>query len=384
MFNSHADPEKKLAAVVLEMDNPDHRAKLESMKAGLMPKAGDQTAKPFDMTWQKLEGMKFPQIRYTVPGLLPEGLTILAGKPKLGKSWLTLGLAVSVATGGVALGSIPVDQSDVLYLGMEDGLRRLQSRLRHMLPNSCGNNYLTLANECPAIGSGCIETLERWIQAKPKPRLIVIDTLERIRPASKASESLYANDYAAIQPLQELASRRNISIIVVHHTRKSDAEDIFDTISGSLGLTGAADNLWVLARQGEITRLVGRGRDLDDFDKAVKFDKIAGAWEVVGDAGSMARTQERQTVLDAIREAGEPIGPRDIAAETGGRVGNIRKLLSKLVKEGLVEKVSYGKYSIPGNSDHTDHTSSKNGGNADLFEGKSVTAKGAIDHTGHT
>lgn len=386
MLNGHTSPEenlKRMGAVVLEMDNPDHRAKLANLQAGLKPKAHGKTAKPspFGVDAGKLQNMVFPAIRFTVPGLLPEGLTILAGKPKLGKSWLTLGLAVSVATGGIALGSIPVDQGDVLYLGLEDGFRRLQGRLQKILPYSKWPDRLTLGTECSAIGGGCVEALEGWIGSAANPRLIVIDTLARIRPASKASESLYANDYAAIQPLQELAGRHNISIIVVHHTRKSEADDPFDTISGSLGLTGSADNLWVLAKQGEITRLIGRGRDLEDFDKAVKFLPVAGAWEIIGDAGSMARTQERQTVLDAIREAGEPIGARDIAAETGGREGNIRRLLPKLVKEGLIEKVSYGKYTVPGNTGNTGNTSDESGGNADLFEGESVTAKRATGNT---
>lgn len=235
MLNGHASPEenlKRMGAVVLEMDNPDHRAKLAGLQAGLKAKA----AKPFGVDAGKLQSMKFPPIRYTVPGLLPEGLTLLAGKPKSGKSWLTLGLAVSVASGGIALGSIPVDQGDVLYLGLEDNLRRLQSRLQQMLPHSKWPDHLTLGTECPAIGSGCVEALEGWINAKPNPRLIVIDTLARVRPANKSSEGVYSNDYSAIQPLQELASRHNISIIVVHHTRKSDADDIFDTVSDRLDL----------------------------------------------------------------------------------------------------------------------------------------------------
>ncbi len=139
----------------------------------------------------------------------------------------------------------------------------------------------------------------------------------------------------------------------------------------------------MLAKQGEITRLVGRGRDLEDFDKAVKFLPVAGAWEIIGDAGAMARTKERRVVLDAIREAGETIGARDIAIDTGGREGNVRRLLRKLLKEGLIESPSRGKYCLPGNIGNNGNKLDESGGNAELLEAELVTAKQATGNNGN-
>jgi predicted transcriptional regulator len=90
--------------------------------------------------------------------------------------------------------------------------------------------------------------------------------------------------------------------------------------------------------------LHGRGRDLVEIEKAMSFDREACTWKVAGEADMVRRSQERNAVLDAIKEASEPVGPRDIAGATGMRSANVRYLLAQLVKEGLIEKASYGKY----------------------------------------
>mgnify|MGYP003631971626 CR=1 FL=1 len=290
-----------------------------------------------------LANKEFPPIRWTVPDILPEGLTVLAGKPKAGKSWLVLDWAVSVAHGGTAMGSVDVEGGDVLYLALEDNQRRLKGRMELMQRYGTRPTRLAYATEAPRVNEGFVERMESWLDDYPETRLIIIDTLQRIRPQTSGN-NVYKEDYEAVQSLQDLAGSRNISIVIVHHTRKSDADDIFDTISGSNGLAGSCDNLMVLAKQNEITKLCGRGRDMPDYEKAVTFDPATCTWTIIGDADVIASTSERQAVLDAILDADEPISPKDIAAMSGHNYDCVRKLLPRLIKEDRVQKYSRGLY----------------------------------------
>lgn len=122
----------------------------------------------------------FEPIRWIVPGYLPEGLTVLAGAPKLGKSWLALGWMVSVAIGHITMGSIPCEQGDVLGLMLEDNERRLQRRLLQMRLQTLPER-LTLLTEWPNLDEGCCSEIEAWIAGVEKPRLIVVDVFARIR-----------------------------------------------------------------------------------------------------------------------------------------------------------------------------------------------------------
>jgi hypothetical protein len=147
--------------------------------------------------------------------------------------------------------------------------------------------------------------------------------------------------------LRQLASEFGIAIVVVHHLRKADADDAFDTVSGTLGLTGAPDSILVLKRDstGHFV-LHGRGRDLVEIEKAMTFFADKCIWRIAGDAAAVRRSRERNAILDAIAEAKEPVGPKDIAAATGMPAGNVRFLLLKLVEEGAVTKAGYGRYRL--------------------------------------
>ena len=168
-----------------------------------------------------------------------------------------------------------------------------------------------------------------------------------VRAARKHDESNYASDYACVLELRQLASEYGIAIVVVHHQRKALADDPFDTVSGTLGLTGAPDTILVLTYDSSGSLVLhGRGRDLMEIEKAMTFDKETCLWHIAGDAASIRRSAERNAILGAIREAGEPIGPNDIAATVNMRANNVRRLLGKLVKEGMIAKVGYGRYRL--------------------------------------
>ena len=202
------------------------------------------------VTAQELSRHEFPPITFVVPEYIAQGLTVLAGRPKAGKSWLGLGIAVAVATGEPALGSIEVETGDVLYLALEDNRRRLQRRLNQLLPGSEKPERLHLATFCPRLDEGGLEAIDRWCRTVPNARLVVIDVLNKVRSQRGSNESLYDADYRALAPLKGLADELDIAIVVVHHTNKrEDVSDPFDGVSGTTGLTGAADTVLILRQR---------------------------------------------------------------------------------------------------------------------------------------
>jgi AAA domain-containing protein len=149
----------------------------------------------------------FPDPRFAVVDLIPEGLTFLAGAPKLGKSWLALGLGVAVAAGGRALGKIPVESGPVLYLALEDSPRRLQSRLLTLLGPDAGPEGLHLETEWPRLDAGGLERIDEWLEANPAARLGWIDVWPRIRARTDRRTDHYQADYEAAAQLQAAGRR---------------------------------------------------------------------------------------------------------------------------------------------------------------------------------
>jgi DNA-binding transcriptional ArsR family regulator len=297
------------------------------------------------ITARELMTRRFDPINWIVQSYIVEGLTVFAGAPKMGKSWLMLGVAAAVAGGGTALGSIPCEAGDVLYLALEDNHRRLQSRLLHMqLQNP--PDRLTFATRWASLDDGCVDQLEGWLAGCAKPRLIVIDVFAKVRGVNAGRETQYEADYRFAAALQELAGRRAIGIVVVHHTRKMDAEDPFDAVSGTRGLTGAADSVLVLQREPGSTTpvLYGRGRDMEEVSTALEFVRDTGTWVICGDAADRAKTAERQAILYLLARNAEPMTPTEIAMELGKDRSNVSHLLKRLSDEGKVTKESKGRY----------------------------------------
>jgi predicted ATP-dependent serine protease len=208
---------------------------------------------------------QFPSLKYVVPGIIPEGVTLLVSRPKLGKSWALLQVGTAVATGVVAL--VPDDSplhGDVLYLALEDNPRRLQRRLTKYFgrDRSTWPSRLIIVTEWKRLDQGGLEAIEAWCRSVDKPTLIMIDTLKKVRAPKRNGQSDYDADYEACQGLQQLAGTLSVAIIVAHHDRKMDAEDVFDTVSGTLGLTGGVDTIAVMKRRAGVTTLHVEGRDL--------------------------------------------------------------------------------------------------------------------------
>lgn len=297
-----------------------------------------------------LVAKRFNPIRYIVPGYIAEGASLLAGAPKIGKSWMALGIALAVAGGRPAFGSIASEYGDVLYLALEDNERRLKKRLLHM--NQGTPERLTFMTDWPTMDEGAIDQLEAWVASVERPMLIVVDVLTKVRGTAKNGESAYEADYRALTGLQGLAGRHGMAVVIVHHTRKMEADDPFDSVSGTRGLTGAADSVLVLKRDigtgpgGRVT-LYGRGRDIEEIETALEFNRDNGTWRVVGAAHEVARTCERQTILDCLKNAANPMNARDISDLIGKPYDAIRKTLARMAHAGEVDKSGRGLYTCP-------------------------------------
>lgn len=215
-----------------------------------------------------------------IEGLLTAGTYILAGAPKLGKSFLVMQLAWHVST-GEAIWDMPVKQGSVLYLALEDDMRRLQDRLYRMF-GAEATDKLHFSVYSQSLGSGLIAQLEHFIEEQPDTRLIIIDTLQKVREVTKEQYS-YAGDYAAIAELKKISDKHAVCILLVHHTRKQHADDGFDMISGTNGLMGAADGAFLLRKERRIANTASldiSGRDQQDQRLYLKRDEESLRWEL--------------------------------------------------------------------------------------------------------
>lgn len=289
----------------------------------------------------------FPEQKWAIPSLLPEGLNLFAGKPKKGKSILALNIGLAIALGGVALSKIKVEKGSVLYLALEDTERRLQTRIKQMLVYSeKAPDDLHLFTKWPRMNEGGLELLETKIGDIPGLRLVIIDTLQRFRKPAAGNSNLYSEDYETIARIKELADQYCICILIIHHLRKSAANDIFDTFSGSLGLTGGADGNLVLESTGDKSILHITGRDIESNSFALKLDGQTLTWHLLGEASEVKITSDQQKVYDVIKESAEPISPSELGEMTGLKLGHIKNILAKFIKRGDIRRTGYGRYTI--------------------------------------
>ena len=229
----------------------------------------------------ELMATEFPPPKWAVPGLLCEGLNLLAGAPKLGKSWLSLGLGAAIANGEPALGAIDVERGPVLYCALEDTGRRLQRRRRQMI--AAGGRaapLLTIETACPTMSHGGEALLCDWLEDNPHARLVIIDTFAKMRGTDPTGASAYAADYAAAARFKTLADHYNVPFLLIHHVRKQGADDFQDMVSGTNGLTGAVDATLVLKRtRGQADGVLHvTGRDVEEAEYAMSFNAHSGAW----------------------------------------------------------------------------------------------------------
>jgi hypothetical protein len=299
------------------------------------------------VTAQAILSTNYPEPKWAVKGIIPEGTTFIAGPPKLGKSIYALNIAVAVAEGGRALSCFDVERGAVLYLALEDGPRRLQKRLLKLTSGKLSDK-LEILTECPRLDQGGLDVINAWIERHDDARLLIVDTLKMLRPlAAGRDKNAYDSDYEAIAPLTNLASER-IALCIVHHTRKAKDDDPLATVSGSYGLTGAADGVLVLSRRRNRTdaTLSVIGRDVEEQEFALEFKPDMCLWSVLGKSEEVRRSGERQEILDLLAETGELMAPKVIADLLDKQQTSTRTLLYKMRQAGEI-KAFGNRYQLP-------------------------------------
>jgi hypothetical protein len=244
-------------------------------------------------------------------------------------------------------GDIQPTQGDVLYAALEDNQRRLWKRIRKIMaaPDAAWPQSLTLTTRWRRLDAGGIADIKEWAKSAANPRLIILDTLAGVRPERNSRDTLYDGDYKALRELHDWANELGIAVLVLHHTRKMEADDPIDTISGSLGLAGCADTSAILSRGGKGTTLYIRGRDVEEQEHAVAFNPETCRWTILGDAAAVQHNLTRGRLSDWLsEEATEPASPADLTAATGIVRNNVDQTLHRMVREGEIIKVSRGRY----------------------------------------
>lgn len=228
-----------------------------------------------------------------VDGMIPAGLTVLAGAPKRGKSWLALMLALCVSAGDPFLGAATT-QGDVLYMDLESRQYRVKDRLGKLIPGRAPDS-LYITHESDRLEAGLVEQLDMWCQDVEHPVLIIVDTMGRVKGGAKRGENAYEGDTRVLGDLQRFALQKNLAIVCVHHLKKDPGGNIdyFERVSGSMGITGACDSVLVLQgkRGEENSTLSISSRDFESTELIIGFKD--GRW-ALRSANSEAWREEQE------------------------------------------------------------------------------------------
>lgn len=303
-------------------------------------------------TARALLDKEFDPLNWIVSGILPEGLSLFVGKPKLGKSVFALNIGISVSTGVKALDSIPVSQGRVLYCALEDSARRLKDRLLKMLPYGHGNKSLKnldFSTDFPEMDLGGCDRIQEYIKKYPDTQLIIIDTWGKFKPSYRNDKATYDSDYKAISRLKAIADEHHIAIMLIHHTRKMEAADAFDTVSGTLGLTGSADTIAILSRgRGDRTGILQiTGRDVEESEIQMQFTPEILTWHVMSDTDKKkSETDMQNKVMNCLKESKIPLSPKEIADSEILDCKYVKNLLFRWAKKGEVFRTGRGQYTL--------------------------------------
>ncbi len=288
-------------------------------------------------TQEELAAAEFPEPEGPIPGLIPNGLTILGGRPKRGKSWLMLQAGCSLAVGGKFL-ERDLRLGKVLYYALEDRPKRLKDRTARLgIPGFALIEYELSIQPLHLGGLAALEQAARH----GGYQMIVIDTIRRALPGRDFNKDGALFD-DVLSRLQQMAQQNHLAIVAILHTRKSSGgfdPDPVDDVLGSTGLTASADCVLALyteqGRKG--ATLKGRGRDLDDIDLALQFDPLTCAWQSLGETGEVRISEEEEEILLALKDLGKA-KVSSIAREIHKDRGNTSRRCTSLWVRGKIRK----------------------------------------------
>ena len=220
--------------------------------------------------------------KFCIDTLLPQGITILGGAPKIGKSWWVLDICIRIAKGESVWG-MPTTKGTTLYLCLEDTLRRVQERLNCITDDVPSNAFFATAAH--TLAEGLCDEIRAFVKDHPDTVLVAIDTFQIVR--NGGVDTSYGNDYDEIRQMKQLADELNISLLLVHHLRKQGDSDPLNKLSGTTGIVGAVDSVFVLdksKRSENLATLVCTGRDIEHRQLELKFSNKDFVWELKSDS----------------------------------------------------------------------------------------------------
>lgn len=277
------------------------------------------------ITASDLQAANIPPPEWLIPDVLPQGLAILCASSKVGKSWMAMQMCLAISRGKEFL-DYKTNQSSCLYLALEDSLFRLKERLNKVIDGDKAPNNFYLAIRANGMDGGLLQQIDEEFEEHPDIKLIIIDTLQKVRGSAKKDEMSYATDYRELGVLKEYADNKKICILLVHHLRKmADENDVFNMISGSNGIMGVTDNIFIIykkKRKDENAVLFMTGRDIRQQDIMVHFNETKYRWDMVGTAEEEERKRKKReyennpivkTVKDLIKQY--PMGWKGTATD---------------------------------------------------------------------
>ena len=284
----------------------------------------------------ELSKMQVEPVKWFIPGILPSGLTILAGPPKIGKSFFCWNIALAIATGGTAFSSIDIQQShNVSYLSLEDAPALLKERLALLSDVKPSNLHIVNDMQGKKLDAVGLKTVGQHLDETASD-LLIVDTWMHVVPDLNIKGTAYDIDYNALIPIQKFAHRRNMGIILVTHTRKAaDIDNVFNQIQGFVGMQAACDTLMMLSNGSGSKTLHLSGKRVENEHLA--FTTSGGLWKLEGSADEFSKSELRKEIIGYLKEVGDKgLSAGDLSDLMDKPDENIRQILRRMLRSGEI------------------------------------------------
>lgn len=300
------------------------------------------------LTATDLLDLQLPKLHWFVENIIPLGLLILAARPKFGKSYLSLNLAISISTGRKFLEKYETNKSKVLYISNEDSLRRLQTRISSIISQIDFDehtelNNLILNTDFPKLDSHGLDYLRKLVKQE-NIKLVIVDTFFKQIVFTKTRGNNYLSEYETTGRLQTFAIENNVGILLVHHTRKGESDNPIDAILGTSGISGSADTILIIDKKSGKNILELIGKDVEPLSIAMSFKN--GVWRFKEPYTEMSITPEREEILELLKSEKREMRTSEIAEALGKKSNNISTMLKKMVADEKIKNPKFGIFSV--------------------------------------
>lgn len=290
---------------------------------------------------------EYPETQFIVDGILTDGLTIVQGRPKVGKSWLTLQIGIAVAFGAPLFGQHSTKQGRVTYLALEEPDSRTHHRLHRLVPDAGNQPHMAnigfIYRIMPLLGGGA-ELLDEYLVANPST-LVIIDTFLALVRDRKSKDAM-RGDYAEVDRLRAIAEKHKTAILLVAHSRKAAADYHVDAVAGTSGMTAACDAVWTLAKKPDGATLQVTGREFEDRTIGLQFENGEPfGWHKTGEGEQVELSESREDIITLLREEA-PLKPADIARRLRRNENTVRRMVQKMYSAGQLVRNSDGRYCL--------------------------------------